>query len=97
MVIGSFEQLPFYYQFFLISKKLNLRYSLGKSNVAYFYLNRPQAHNALNMELIREMRQALREMEGLRALVLTGEGKTFCAGGDLKWMEEMTKQEVPGG
>ena len=53
MVIGSFEQLPFYYQFFLISKKLNLRYSLGKSNVAYFYLNRPQAHNALNMELIR--------------------------------------------
>ena len=59
-------------------------------------LHRPQAHNALNMELIREMRQALREMEGLRALVLTGEGKTFCAGGDLKWMEEMTKQDVPG-
>ena len=60
MVIGSFDQLPFYYQFFLISKKLNLRYRLGKSNVAYFYLNRPQAHNALNMELIREMRQALK-------------------------------------
>jgi len=53
------------------------------NNLAGIKLHRPQAHNALNMELIREMRQALREMEGMRALVLSGEGKTFWAGGDL--------------
>ena len=73
----------------------NLKNHAGKG-YRVLELHRPQAHNALNMELIREMRQALREMEGMRALVLTGEGQTFCAGGDLKWMEEMTKQDVPG-
>ena len=68
---------------------------VDEKSIARLTILRPQVLNALNMELIREMRQALREMEGLRALVLTGKGKTFCAGGDLKWMEEMTKQEVP--
>ena len=72
-----------------------LEFNLDARKIGRLNLMRLHAHNALNMELIREMRQALREMDGLRALVLTGEGKTFCEGGDLKWMEEMTKQEVP--
>ena len=74
----------------------NLNLTKHNNNLAGIKLHRTQAHNALNMELIREMRQALRKMKGLRALVLTGEGKTFCAGGDLKWMEVMTKQEISG-
>ena len=80
----------------MLGKFENIRIIKEINNIVGLKLNRTQAHNALNMELIREMRQALREMEGLRALVLTGEGKTFCAGGDLKWMKEMTKQEVSG-
>ena len=56
---------------------------VDEKSIARLTILRPQVHNALNMELIREMRQTLRVMERLRALVLTGEGKTFCAGGDL--------------
>lgn len=58
--------------------------------VARLTLNRPDTHNAMNATLIAEMRQAtdwLASAAGLRALVLTGAGKTFCAGGDLGWMQ----------
>ncbi|EHR49231.1 enoyl-CoA hydratase/carnithine racemase [Saccharomonospora marina XMU15] len=50
-------------------------------------LNRPKAYNSLTVELkeslLRELRQAASEDE-VRALVLTGAGKAFCAGQDLK-------------
>ncbi|NIJ13977.1 2-(1,2-epoxy-1,2-dihydrophenyl)acetyl-CoA isomerase [Saccharomonospora amisosensis] len=50
-------------------------------------LNRPKAYNSLTVELkeslLRELRQAASDDE-VRALVLTGAGKAFCAGQDLK-------------
>lgn len=58
--------------------------------VARLTLNRPDTHNALNAMLIAELRRAadwLASAPGLRALVLTGAGQTFCAGGDLGWMQ----------
>ena len=76
---------------------LTLKYLKDFRDIGWLGLQRPQARNALNMELIRELRKAFQDMEkikDLRALVLTGEGRSFCAGGDLKWMEEMTKQET---
>ncbi|MFA5158859.1 MAG: enoyl-CoA hydratase-related protein, partial [Patescibacteria group bacterium] len=54
--------------------------------VARLTLNRPDTHNALNATLISELRRAvdwLAVAPGVRAVVLTGTGKTFCAGGDL--------------
>ncbi|MBB3052821.1 2-(1,2-epoxy-1,2-dihydrophenyl)acetyl-CoA isomerase [Prauserella isguenensis] len=50
-------------------------------------LNRPQAYNALTVELKERLLTALREAagdDGVRAVVLTGAGKAFCAGQDLK-------------
>ncbi|MGW0830509.1 enoyl-CoA hydratase-related protein [Streptomyces prunicolor] len=50
-------------------------------------LNRPEARNALNPELIDELSTVLREADGdpaVRAIVLTGAGTVFCAGMDLK-------------
>jgi enoyl-CoA hydratase len=50
-------------------------------------INRPQAHNALNREVLRGLRAAVVEAPGAgaRAVVLTGAGdKAFCAGADLK-------------
>ena len=50
-------------------------------------LNRPEARNALNPELIDELSTALREADtdpAVRAIVLTGAGTVFCAGMDLK-------------
>jgi enoyl-CoA hydratase len=50
-------------------------------------LNRPEARNALNPELIDELSTVLREADtepAVRAIVLTGAGTVFCAGMDLK-------------
>ncbi|WOX16610.1 enoyl-CoA hydratase-related protein [Streptomyces sp. N50] len=50
-------------------------------------LNRPEARNALNPELIGELSTVLREADtdpAVRAIVLTGAGTVFCAGMDLK-------------
>ena len=54
-------------------------------------MHRPEARNALSPAMVRELTQAFqdaREDAGIRVVVLTGAGGTFCAGGDLKGMEE---------
>ena len=52
-------------------------------------LDRPDVRNAFNDELIQALRDTFDGMgPEVRAVVLAGEGKTFCAGGDLNWMRE---------
>ena len=56
--------------------------------IAEVSLNRPKAFNAFNLELVSELAAqmtALAGDTGVRGVVLTGKGKAFCAGGDLKW------------
>jgi 2-(1,2-epoxy-1,2-dihydrophenyl)acetyl-CoA isomerase len=58
-----------------------------KDAVATITLNRPEAYNALNLALAREVFQAVLEADedrGVRCIVVTGAGKAFCAGGDVK-------------
>jgi methylglutaconyl-CoA hydratase len=53
-------------------------------------LNRPEAHNALNGALLRELTAAFREVtrrDDVRVVVLTGNGRSFCAGADLEMMK----------
>ena len=60
--------------------------------VARVYLNRPEVRNAFNDEVIAELTLAFRELgtePGVRAIVLGGHGKAFCAGADLNWMRAM--------
>lgn len=55
--------------------------------VAEITLNRPEAANALNVEMARELHDAVLRCdadEGVRAVVISGSGRFFCAGGDLK-------------
>lgn len=55
-------------------------------------LDRPQVHNAFDDSLIAELSAALEQAgkdEGVRAVVLTGEGASFSAGADLNWMRGM--------
>lgn len=62
------------------------------NKVAYLKLNRPAVRNAFNPEMIAELARVFKELESrhdLRAVVLQGEGKAFCAGADLNWMQEM--------
>ena len=52
-------------------------------------LNRPEVRNAFNDELISALSQGFAELgDGVRAVVLAGEGKAFSAGGDLEWMRK---------
>lgn len=53
--------------------------------VATITLNRPERMNALSLELLTELAQAVKQSEadGARALVLTGAGGAFCSGADL--------------
>lgn len=58
-----------------------------KEQVATITLNRPEAYNALNRQLARELFQAVLEVDDdreVRAVAVTGAGKAFCAGGDVK-------------
>lgn len=55
-------------------------------------LNRPELHNAFNDELISNLTQeflTLAADDNVHAVVLTGAGKSFCAGADLNWMKKM--------
>ncbi|MFQ5499484.1 MAG: enoyl-CoA hydratase/isomerase family protein [Candidatus Zixiibacteriota bacterium] len=56
---------------------------------------RPKVHNAFNSAVIAEMSNLFRDIDkddNVRAVVLTGEGKSFCAGADLNWMRDVVKQ-----
>src|SRR6188474_3911348 len=58
-----------------------------KEGVGRITLNRPEAYNALNLTLGRELFQAALEADedrAVRCIVITGAGKAFCAGGDVK-------------
>ena len=60
--------------------------------VARVFLNRPDVRNAFNDAVIAELTAAFRELgadASLRAIVIGGHGKAFCAGGDLNWMRAM--------
>jgi len=59
--------------------------------VARVWLDRPEVRNALNGALIGELATAFAELAsdaGVRAIVLGGSGKAFCAGADLAFMRE---------
>jgi methylglutaconyl-CoA hydratase len=55
-------------------------------------LNRPEKRNAFTPDMIKELTEFFRMAEKDKfagAVILSGEGDTFCAGGDLKWMQSM--------
>jgi enoyl-CoA hydratase len=68
-----------------------------KGRVALITLNRPEALNALNAQLINELNHALDALESDRdigCIVLTGSAKAFAAGADIKEMAELTYPQI---
>ncbi|MBV9737670.1 MAG: enoyl-CoA hydratase/isomerase family protein [Candidatus Eremiobacteraeota bacterium] len=67
--------------------------------VAHVTLNRPDVRNAFNAELIAELQRAFERLGNdgtLRAVILSGAGKTFCGGADINWMRaslELSREE----
>ncbi|MEO6334324.1 MAG: enoyl-CoA hydratase-related protein [Pyrinomonadaceae bacterium] len=60
-------------------------------DVATIQMNRPEALNALSLQLGRDLATAVKRAidDGARAVILTGSGRAFCSGGDLREMRAM--------
>jgi len=62
-----------------------------QNGIAIITLNRPEVYNAFNDPLSYELQDALKQVEkdtAVRAIVITGAGKAFCSGQDLKASQE---------
>lgn len=60
-------------------------------------INRPEKLNAINAKLHTELSRVFAEISGdpgCDAVVITGAGKAFCAGGDTRWMQDMIDDEA---
>ncbi|WP_193087493.1 enoyl-CoA hydratase/isomerase family protein [Advenella sp. FME57] len=69
-----------------------------QSGIATVFLNRPEKRNAMSDDMRTEFIEALEQIaanKSIRALVLTGNGKGFCAGGDIAGMQRRM-QAQPG-
>ena len=65
--------------------------AVSAAGVARLTLNRPDARNALSGQMVDELRDAARRLAddaAVRLVVLSGAGDVFCAGGDLKGMQQ---------
>lgn len=67
-----------------------IRVETDARGIATLWLARADKHNALSAQMIDELTTAaarLGDDPGVRAVILAAEGKSFCAGGDLGWMQ----------
>lgn len=65
--------------------------------VALLTLNRPDKHNAMNAAMIADLTAAAAQIAAnpaIRVVVLTGVGHSFCAGGDLGWMQDQMRADA---
>ena len=63
-----------------------------KNDIGILTLNRPEKRNALHPELVKQMKSKLKEVEkdeSVKILIITGEGKAFCAGADLEYLNQL--------
>lgn len=68
-----------------------------KNNIAIISLNRPQYGNAFTSDTYREVQDALEKCgndQSIRAVVIKGEGKNFCTGGDIQQFKELIETKV---
>ena len=66
-------------------------------SIATITLNRPEKRNALNAELLTELRNlftALSTDNAVRVIVLEGAGKAFCAGADLEYLQKISEYSI---
>ena len=69
------------------------------SGVCTLTLNRPQARNAFDYQMMLDLEAAMadiRKDDNVHSLIITGAGRAFCGGGELKWgiLIEMTIREL---
>lgn len=65
--------------------------SLTSNGTATLVLDRPDFHNALNKDFTREIMETMmnfQKSKEVRVIIISSNGKTFCAGADLEWMQK---------
>lgn len=65
-----------------------------QNRIAYITLNRPEKRNALNFWVVEQLKQAFRRAQddgNAKVIVLRAEGKVFCAGADLEYLQTLQK------
>lgn len=63
-----------------------------KDRIAYITLNRPEKRNALNYEVVTELKSAFEQAEAdetVKVVVLRANGAVFCAGADLEYLQQL--------
>lgn len=68
-----------------------------KDRLAYISINRPEKRNALNFEVVTELKEAFRIAENdpeVKVIILTGEGDVFCAGADLEYLQQLQNNSL---
>ncbi len=76
---------------------MTVKYESPKDGVALITLNRPERLNAFNRQLRADFTAALMRAssdDGIRAVVLTGEGRGFCAGADVMALDAENVEDV---
>lgn len=71
--------------------------STDARGVSTLTLSRPAKHNAMDATMIAELTRAAGQLgadDAVRVVVLTGAGKSFCAGGDLAWMQQQMASDA---
>ncbi len=82
-----------------MSQYRTIRLETDERGVARLILERPDKHNALDAEMIGELREAAEGLAGdgaVRVVVLQSAGKSFCAGADLNWMRDQMELDRAG-
>jgi 2-(1,2-epoxy-1,2-dihydrophenyl)acetyl-CoA isomerase len=66
-----------------------------QGDILQISLNRPDAYNAMNLELMKMLGETLSGAAAdstVKGVLLTGSGKAFCSGGDLKWISQQSQE-----
>src|SRR5574338_109300 len=68
-----------------------------KNNTAIIFLAKPEKRNALNPELVKDLKNKLLDFElkeEVRSVIISGEGDTFCAGADLEYLKLLSQNSA---
>ena len=69
----------------------------SENNIGIITLNRPEKRNALHPDMVKHLKKKLDEVEiddNVKVLIITGEGKAFCAGADLEYLDKLQNNSM---
>ena len=73
-----------------------IKIDVDARGIVQLRLNRPEKRNALSAQMIAELTEfaaSAQSRRDWRAVILSGDGATFCAGGDLDWMRQQMQAD----